>query len=629
MAKTLPKKSAKHNPSAGIGINFLEHFVDDKKDEVCKRLIRDFEVSRDWRQPYRDRWIENYQLYRMYSKYYENRPKWQSGVFIGIGTQMVETVHPRLTSAIYDTPPVWMAHPESPKYRKAAQMTEQLLEVRVQATGLFYEHFQTFKEMLIYGTAFQGINYVVDDTYEGTKWTATDLFDMYPDPAHSDVRDMRYLIRRHVYHVSELYELERQGIIQDLDVKKIKDRRGTNNYIAHLDRLRTIGFGNSINEMDDYHEVLEYWGKYYDRDTETEFDICAMIVDRNLFVKFDENPYRIPNETEGFYYALKPFVKFLDTPVPHETYGVSIIDMVKSLNYEINDRRNMINDAMQYALAPVYLAYEQGLDDINDITIAPGTIIKANYMGGADPIKPLQKDLGFMHGYNDMEAMKQEARDETGVQHAVSGSEGNIRKTATEALTLAQEGSLRIKPRIQMIGHSLEQQGEMTFLMERQFTDTEVLLQVFENDKVKAFAKVTPTQLEFRGAFRLHASSLHGLKALTAQQRMEFANVAMGLPGAEEIVDWRVMLKLIAEALEIKDSNLIVEEKAPEPVQPQGVPDLSVLQGGMAPGGMPGAGQIMPPAPPPPDMGMQPTMSPIDEELAALQSQIQSDIQSI
>ena len=590
-------------------INFLEYYDEKTTDKARDEFMQDYYDSRDWRTSYKSDWIGYYQMYRSYNQFYEERPDWQASYFVPKCFEIVETIMPRVMGALYDMPPLWIAMPESPDMRKASRIVEKLLDTRAHQTKLFMSHYESFKEMLIYGTAFQKLRYDVTSTYEGPRWYPKDLFDMYPDPRFAEIEDMRFICDRTLLHIDDLREMHDEGKIvlpDDLPPS------GGNNWFSPFDRLRNIGMGDGdYSGKKEYHEVIERYGRWKDVDTNEVFDVVSVIVDRRYMVRFEETSFYVHDEKQDYHYAVKPYIKFVDVPVPGETYGIGEIEVAEYLNLEMNDRRNMQMDAMQFALSPTYQVIRAGIEDMDRIIFAPGQLIPTNYVG-ADPLKPVQKDMAWTAAYQDISHMNQELRDATGIQKGMSGSEGDIRKTAAEAISLVQESNQRTKMKIQIaeIG-PLAEQARLTYLMDKQYTDEEVLLKVYNSEDVRAYAKVTPSEIEWRGDFKLQVAAQFGQKAVHANNLLQFIEVSSSIPGIEERIDFNVLLKRLSEAFEIQDKDLIIEKKEeePEPQIPEGPPQLTALPGG--------AGL-------PPGMGGATTMAPGEAEIAAAMQELQA-----
>lgn len=604
--RKIPNRKAWIKPIKSEANNYLDSASDDEKKKLVGYLNDCYTQSRDWRETYKQHWLRYYLLYRNYSQFYDSRPKWQASYMMPKAFEFVETILPRMMSSLYDTSPLWAAIPQSEEMRKASHLVELLLDTRVWQTRMYETHYNLFKEVLIYGTGFLKMTYQDTSEYEGCKWDNVDLFDVFPEPMGATLAAKRYVMDRRVIHYETLKEMEDFGTIKGLSQlgKMWKGAENTAyNFFSELDRVRTIGMGG-IEDMSKrgYHEVQEYWGTYTNDETGETDDIVATVIDRDFLVRWETCPYYYQEKKNGFYYAKKPYVMFRDVQLSGETYGIGEIEVIESMIYENNDTRNMVIDAMQFALSPVFQVFRNGMVDPEaPIIFAPGETIDMN-VPGAGAVTPVQTSTNFMAGYTQGDRTVQDMRDALGIHQPLSGAEGQIRKTATEIVSLIQEANQRVKMKIQLAEiTSLSDQARMTYLCEKQYTDTEVMAQVFDNQEVKAFAKISPMKLKWQGDFRLQASGLYGQKGVIANQRLQFLDTLQAVPPeAQALINYPKLIRLIAESMEIRDKDIILEPK-PEPKveAPASPPNLALLQGGAGmpppmPTGMPDTGTQLP-----------------------------------
>jgi len=590
-------------------INFLETYKDDKIAKALAWFLENFMAAKSYQDNYRFRWTRYYYMYRQYSPYYQNRPEWQSSYFVPKAFEFVETFHPRLVGALYDVAPLWTALPGNEASREEARAAELLLQTRVNQTNQYAAHYDTLKETLIYGNGIQKEAYVYEPDYTGTKSLPCDLFDLFVDSRGRTIPTMKHITHREVKHINEIMAMAAANVYSKKECDKIKPGGG-DKYFSQLDRLRKIGYtsdelGN--HEVDtNYHEVLEQWGYWIDADSKEKFEVVAVIVDRQFLVRMQECPYTLKSsENDDYWYAIKPFVDFSCIRVPHEFYAIGLIEMIESMQYELNDRRNAINDALQYAISPVYQYMKGSIMDMDDISFAPGDMVETLV---PDAMRPIAKDTGFLAGYQDMDSINKDMENTTGSFDALRGQVSNIRETATSHLSRVQEGSNRVKSIIQNISmNGLREQAKIKFAMERQYTDEELLLPVFGDGKIKEFLKITPSKLKYSGDFAFQANSTYGLKQVKAEMIMKFLEIAANfspemLQGNQ--VNYEMLLKEAAAFMEIPREGLIVKappppEPAPQEAMPLPAGQMPGVPPGVVPMPMPQAGAPGPPGPPP------------------------------
>lgn len=580
------RKPGVHPTLTGL-TDFLDVFNDKMKDEVVQKFIEYFYRSRNFRTTWHDDWITYYQQYRSYSPFYKSLPNWKSQIYVPKSFEIIETILPRMMGAFFDTHPVMAAVAEKQEYAGLSANVEELFDTRAWQMDLFFKQYTTFKEMLIYGTAFQKVEYRNTQEYQGPMIVPKDIFDIYPAPYGIDMVDTRYIIERSMRHIYELEYMKDQGLIKSLD-GITKD--GGSRYFSHFDRLRSIGYGdNSSSGTEGYHECLEYWGEYQHEETDEIFDVRAMIVDRQHLVFMSENPYLFADENDEFFYGLKPYIKYQDVPVPHEFYGIGECEVMQDLQREVNDTKNAIGDALQFAVSPSFTIQTGTIDPRNKdkFVVAPG---KMNEVQIPDGIKPFESSLQWMAGYDFMDRSKQEARDATGIQHTLSGNEGNIRKTASETILLRDESMQRIKMKNMLSARNMSAAAIMVVAMDIQFTDEKIPVMKFGMKGASEYGQISPADLKWRGKFTIEPSALFGSKAIKAQYRMQFLDLVSKNEALGKMVNMHELLRRLAESMDIDPNNLIEEMS-----QARREPQLTMIKGGAGQFGRP-ATSLPPPA---------------------------------
>ncbi len=570
------KRPSYINPVGSDIINFLDIWDEDERKKQIESLKTTFEQYKNWRAPYRDKWLDYYEMYRSYSSYYEGRPEWQSAYFVPMSFAAVETIIPRLMDAIYAFPPVWSVVPQEPGVEEMAKQVEMLLQTRVRDMNLYMAHLESFKEMLIYGTAIQKVYYEVSAEYEGPMVAPKDLFDFFIDPTARDVRTARGLYDRDVVHFAKLKEWERLGWVQDVD--KVKRSEGEK-YISSFDRERLIGAAGDLETdlLQDYHEVLEYWGKYYNKETDEEFDIVAVLVDREHLIRFQENPNYFQAKSGDYWFAVKPYVAFRDVLVPGNFYGIGEIEVIMYLNSELNDARNQLSDARGFSVMPIYEGLQMGITDPDALDWYPGKIVKVRQSGA---IKPIQKDMSFTQTYQEMDSIQRDADKALGLFDPLRGMVSQRRQTATEGIMLEKAAMERVALKSKTIEASgLKDEGEMIFNFDRLYTRKDVLSFFFDGQIASQFMMINPEKMKNNFAFFIQPENFYGMKSIMAQQGMKFLELA-GNQLFAPYLNVPLLLRKVGRMLDMNDERLYVQPQTQMLQQPTMNPTIAPPQGG-------------------------------------------------
>ena len=554
---------------------------DDARDSMKKQLIAEYQTSRDWRSQFEPGWIDQWNMYNMFSPEMVAMPEWRSKYFSAECYRLAETDAVKKLEAAYDNEPLWEAVPRLPSDVPQARVVEELLQSRVKQTDMYMTHAEMLKNTSIHGSAVGQIDYIFSTEYTGTRLRNIDLGDWFPDPMSADIVSSRFSITRSLQHIQQLYEMQDMELYYGID--EIPDNN-SNAWMTYSDRLRLTGKANvSDDNLKGYHEVLEYWGKWYSEETDEYFDVLTVLIDREFIVRFEECPFYIQNDKHDMWYALKPLILFKDIVVPGCLYGKGIVEVLSRYNKVLNDLRNQQMDASAFALAPVFnLDLNSGINPYK-VAYTPGSIIAGNI---PDALTPVKKDHNIITvAMAEGEMVKQDGEAAVGLYDASVGREGKLRKSATEYQGLSNVGSDRARGGMRTIAlGGMAQQAKMMYQMERQFTDEKIMLQTFDQSGTAAFYEITPTELNFSGDISLQQAAVYGQKAQVIQRLIQFIDLASGSPEVGRRLNWELVLKQLAMAMGIKDKNIIM----------QVAQTMNAAQGGQAVQGTPTA--QLPPA---------------------------------
>lgn len=594
MAKKIGSRRSKPelHPVHNSRIDFLEYYSEEEVRKARQYVMDCFEASKNYRAGRREEWLEYYMAYRAFSPFYEERDTWQSALYIPECYKAIAVKRPRLIDAIFAVPPIFTAVPEKPSETNTAKQWEYYIDTLMWRSKYFMTHYEIETERLMYGTSIPKIEYCNNDDFDGftgTRVVATDLFDIYPAPHSPDVYKAAFIEHRDVTHIEKIKHRVKTGLYNKKAVDGIKSGDATD-YLSVADRERVIGYAaydSSDKLSKDMHEVIEYWGWWYDEDKDERFDIVMTVVDRKHVIRFEETPYviGIPNaEGDDYWYAIKPFVQYWDTKVPHEFYGIGEIELIKDMNYAINDSVNLMQDSALLSLAPVYQAQINQIlgKDMKKIDFSPGRVIQTLT---PNALQPLQRDMGWLNGYEVKGDLKHEIEATTGTYPQIRGEALKRTVKATEHVSLVEEANMMFRECIQMEEFaSLWPQAKMIQMLEYQYTDEKTFAIVRGEENVSAFMEVTPSEMKFDGAFRLQVASLYGQKSVMAAKWKDFIDVSLSLQqaGVPVKVDFQKALELWANTIDLKDKSVFQPSPEQQPANPlSGVPEQQTrLQSG-------------------------------------------------
>lgn len=561
--------------------------MNDKERQQLRKYLDRIEAAENWRDSaYKDLWQRCYKRYRNYvDKLYDPNTgreiKDRSNISIPYTFTQVETVLPRLVESLFAARPYVTVKGREPGDEENAKNMETLLDwqmnERLDIQDIFHKG---LKEMCIYGTAvaYVGWKYKerkvirrqlqtlldennnpiieVDPTtgeeveiadYAAVEVTETvwddpdvkfiDLGLFFVDPNATDIDDARYC--GHVAYLtkSELEEMAERDESMKLKWDEIpKDYRKNN---VRNERMAAVGLPSvqeeNVHDDDDrLYEVHYYW----------EDDKEVIIINRAYLAKDGENPY---------WHKKKPYVKDVYTEVPHEFYGIGLVEMIEDLQDELNAERNMRIDYRAMNLRRMWKVRRGANIKLSDLRWRQNGIIRVDEM---DDLQEIETAHIGNDSFNQEGVIKQDIRDTTGAHDVVMGTSGGS-ATATETMTKDNNASIRFR----LIISSVEKRllvGVTNLMIKnnQQFIDRDLVFRVTgEEDE---WVEMSPEDIQ--GQFDLMAagSSVEPLanKEAFKQRMIELYGVLSSDPFMQMYPDKRRnLLKKVLEAFDIKNTE--------------------------------------------------------------------------
>ena len=152
-------------------------------------------------------------------------------------------------------------------------------------------------------------------------------------------------------------------------------------------------------------------------------------------------------------------------PVPNEIYGVGMMEMVQSLQHELNDTRNQRIDNIKLALNRMYII-DRGADvDLDSLLNEPGGVIMANYTDG---VQPLVTPPVTMDAFQNARDIAEDMQRTHGIHDPALGKPTS-RETATGVLSLQEAANMRFQIMARVFAQQLVQNTEMMDELNEQY----------------------------------------------------------------------------------------------------------------------------------------------------------------
>jgi len=383
----------------------IAHQLEEKFDELTSlsRVTQAYEKSKRAQQDAFTLFRDMYRLWR----FYKAKGSWVK-VFNPIGFAI--TVG--LLSKMFVKIPKVLVNATKGGFRRVTKQIAALLEYQMdnpQAEEPMDEEYISFiTEMLVCGTA---VGKVMWD-YKPAKKTEIDpqtgeiitfedtgfddpifehipIQNFYIDPGAKTISDAKYVIYEKYCTKEYITKKQEQGYYRDVDVEagtNKSDRTG-------IDTARGIGGKGSTSEKyKDKIHLLEYW----------EDDRLIVIANSAVVLKDDDNPYN---------HGKKPFIAMQYVKVPHEFYGIGVLepidDLHKAVNLSLTQRLEYVSNLLtqQFAVISGRKVDEDAIIDGYPIVhvdsadavipLNKGSVPQAAFVSGSELIAEIERGTGF------------------------------------------------------------------------------------------------------------------------------------------------------------------------------------------------------------------------------------------
>lgn len=559
-----------------------------KKDpnKNLQKYMTRIEAAERWRDNgYKELWTRCYKRWRNHVDALIDldtgkEVKDRSNISIPYSFVQLETILPRLIQTLFATRPYVSVKDREPSDLPNAERNETLLDWQMNERVDVRKRFKTgLKDCGMYGTTVVFVPWkleqrevvkkqlapvtdeetgqpIPDETgqpimdYQPMRVNSIEFDDPDPrfidlglffvDPNAEDIDDARFCGHTSYETREQLQKKVDLGLYK-IDWKKVpKENKGNK---ARDYRMSSVGLpivNDQIPENDeDYlYEVHYYW----------EDDKHVVILNRAYMAFEGENPY---------WHKKKPYLKGVYIEVPHEFYGMGIIEICEDLQDELNTERNMRIDFRAFLLRRMFKMRRGANINKKDLKWRQGGVIEVDNMEDLEEmgIKELPSS-----SFAQEDTIKSDMQDATGAYDVVMGT-SESKETATTTMTKDNNASMRFKEIISDLEKTLLV-GVARFMIQlnQQFMDDERVLRV-TGENGDSWDTITPEEIQ--GEFDLIAAgtSVEPLanKEAYKQRMVELYGVAKQDPIYEQFPEKRVnLLRKVFESFDIKDTESLL-----------------------------------------------------------------------
>jgi hypothetical protein len=533
---------------------------------------------------FKELWIRCYKRYRNYvDQLVDDKGKpitGRSNISIPYSFTQVETILPRLVETLFAARPYVTVFGREAEDEFNAENMETLLDWQMNECFDIQRVFKTgLKELCMYGTAVtytvwklkerkvikKQLQPVVDDEsgeslmdemqqpiqdwqpvetnekeYDDPIVKFVDLMSFFVDPNADNIDDARYA--GHVSYECKDYiqEMADQGL-WEVDWKYIRNDYKHNQ--ARADRMGAVGLPNSDEDPDHsdengIYEIHHYW----------EDDKYVAIINRSWVAAETENPY---------WHKKKPYNKEVYCEVPHEFYGMGIIEMIEDLQDELNNERNMRIDFRSFLLRRMFKVRRGANIDRKQLVFKQGGIIEVDEMDDLDEMGVSDVPSST---FTEEQTIKQDMQDTSGAHDVVMGTSSSS-ETATSTMSKDNNASMRFKLVISSVEKSLlVGVSRLMMQLNQQFMDTDKVMRV-TGEKGKTWVRLSPEDIQ--GEFDLTAAGSsvepQANKEAFKQRMVELFGIVSNNPIMQQHPD-KIMALLgkVFEAFDMKNTDMLL-----------------------------------------------------------------------
>ena len=374
------------------------------------------------------------------------------------------------------------------------------------------------------------------------------IFDLYPDPYCTNLRDCDGLFRRHILTKRQLRELKDLPGFDSEEIEEVirTQRKGDHTEETHERTRREISGVNDQGESRRY-EVLEYWGcidgqdlQDYGVDLDEDTDLTQQF-DSNVWllsgkvIKIQLNPvmgYKIP-------YQIFPYERS-----PHQFWGTGVPKMMRDSQSTMNAATRIYLDNMALSSGPMLEVNSDLLAAGEDPTdIHPWRVFLREGGDGTMPAVRFFQPIANANGLTSIIDIFRRFADETTSLPSYTHGEQtkSLNKTATGISMLMGAANVALKSTIKNLDDFLVRP-----MIESLFHFN---MQYGTNEKSKGDLKVIA-----RGSTALIQ------KEVQSQRLLQFMSL-LGNPEDQMLVNRPQLLKQIAESMDIDPEAFMKSEE--------------------------------------------------------------------
>jgi hypothetical protein len=347
--------------------------------------------------------------------------------------------------------------------------------------------------------------------------------------------------------VKTLEEVQENPIYQNTTAIKAQAERDVSGWGLGIESEARSVFGiHDHPETRHGVELLEAWGDFVIAGQVFKNHV-ATVANGNTLIRFQPNPYE---------YGVKPFVFATLIPVPGQIYGIGLVEPSLCIQSMANTISNILLDEMKLKLNGQWKYEEDGVFNPSQFVSRPGGTVK---VGSLNNLVPLNPNLNLDVGFAELNALKAEFEETTGVNKYSKGAESLSKsRTASEALMLQEAGSRKFTRIAKHLNDSaLTRTIELVYLLVRQFGNPAEIGRVVQAPQEAINLSIPLSQLDFK----ITGLQTSLLKQQNIQNTERFVSAMAATPAAPYL-KWDVLTQRYYKLLGFENAEEIMLEES-------------------------------------------------------------------
>lgn len=450
-----------------------------QEEDVAHEIDEQFLLAKRYLDPIHERMNGQEELYRTFidkNNYPHNARVFDPRVF-----RIIETITPRMVA----NEPTGSFYPVEGGDVATTNILNALVKYDWRRADMFPKLVMFVKSMLIFGTAFGRTYYdyrtsqrtrmvskiingktvwtpknneqVETTEFDGPNFEPLNIYDCFPDPNATSMKNMRWFIYR---SFKTLKELERENetkpnYYKNLDKLKAamaaEDKDGDEDgsaqvkpdYLQYREHRRLMLSTQELIGQDDSNPDLVILRKF------TKDRWVDVVAGYNIVIRDIENPY---------FHGEIPIVCGVDYPYPGELYGMGEIEPVDRIQRAINAVLNQRLDNVQLTLNTMWKVRKGKGVDLHTLISAPGNIVTTDDMQAVEALTtPDVTGPTFVQTMTYLTSAMQNGSGITDYTVGVGNNQTVANDTATGTRLIQQEANAQFKLKIQLFNHMVIQ----------------------------------------------------------------------------------------------------------------------------------------------------------------------------